>query len=123
MSRVHSVIENTFGILTARWKVIQNPLHMGAASAERIVKAIVLLHNFLKTHDDSYCPPGYVDAYEGDDIIEGLWRQQVNKPLKSHKRISSNNATKTAFESRDILMFYIKLIKEIYNADGENIVT
>lgn len=120
---MHSVIENTFGILTARWKVIQNPLHMGGASAERIIKAVVLLHNFLKCHDESYCPPGYVDAYEGDDIVEGLWRQQVTNPLKSFKRHSSNNATKNAFETRDCLMFYIKSIKEIYETNNLNIET
>ncbi|XP_065360944.1 uncharacterized protein LOC135954657 [Calliphora vicina] len=115
LAKAHSVTENAFGVLTAHWKILQSPMHMSGSSAEVIIKAIVLLHNFLKTHDDSYCPPGYVDVYEGEDVIEGIWRQHVTNPLTSHGRIAGNNATQKAFDSRDYLRYYVNAVKEMEN--------
>lgn len=104
---IQRVIENTFGILCARWRVLQSPMYMQPESAEKIFKATIVLHNFVKYHDSSYCPPDYVDRFEGDKIVKGLWRSEVLTPLTNHGRISTNNAAKSAFAIRDKLKDYI----------------
>lgn len=52
--------------MTARSKVLLSPLHIHPTSAKNSVKTAVLLHNFVKMNDGSYCPPDYVDQYQGD---------------------------------------------------------
>lgn len=107
LSRARRVIENAFGILAARWRILLSPLQMSPLSAERIVKATVLLHNFAKMHDGSYCPADYVDHYQDNNLIKGLWRQEVSNPLQAYRRNASNNASKSAFKLRDQLMNYV----------------
>lgn len=107
LSRARRVIENAFGIMTARWRILLSPLQMQPSSAESIVKATVLLHNFLKLNDGSYCPPEYVDRYEGDNVLNGLWRQEISTPLRGTGRLMSNNATRSAFMLRDQLKGYV----------------
>lgn len=110
--RLSRVIENTFGILVARWRILQNALSMNVESAEKVVKATVVLHNFVKMHDGSYCPADFTDKYQNDVVIEGLWRKEI-RPLKSCQRLSSNNASKTAFQIRDRLKHYL-FVNKIY---------
>ncbi|XP_036317872.1 protein ALP1-like, partial [Rhagoletis pomonella] len=107
LSRARRVIENAFGILACRWRILLNPLQMSPLSAEKIVKATVLLHNFLKMHDGSYCPPEYVDQEDGDSIRRGLWRSDISTPLQRARRIGSNNASQNAFKLRDDLKSYL----------------
>lgn len=103
LSRARRVIENAFGILVSRWRILLGPLNMAPESAEKIVKAAVLLHNFVKMHDATYIPADYVDQYHGEEIVHGLWRKQTSLLLKKPKRIFSNNASKDAFKLRDQL--------------------
>lgn len=106
LSRARRTIENTFGILTARWRILRQTLELNDRSAETIVQATVVLHNFLKMNDGSYCPPNYVDSIVNDTIVEGLWRQEV-RPLPSCRHVSSNNAARTAFQLRDKLKEFL----------------
>ncbi|XP_036346244.1 protein ALP1-like [Rhagoletis pomonella] len=107
LSRARRVIENAFGIMTARWRILLSPLQMHPTSAESVVKATVLLHNFLKMHDGTYCPPEFVDQYQGDNIVGGLWRQEITTPLRGTGRLMANNAARSAFNLRDQLKDYI----------------
>ena len=107
LSRARRVIENAFGISAARWRILLSPLQMHPTSAEKVVKATVVLHNFLKVHDQSYCPPDFIDRYQGDNVLKGLWREEISVPLRGHGRMMSNNASKNAFKLRDELMEYI----------------
>ncbi|XP_021709698.1 protein ALP1-like [Aedes aegypti] len=112
LSRARRTIENSFGILVARWRILKNTLFMLPDSAEKIVKACVILHNFVKRHSATeYCPPGFVDHVDNDgNIIEpGEWRTLVD-PLRSIPAASihrGNNAGRSAFQNRDILAKYV----------------
>jgi len=73
LSRARRVIENAFGILVARWRILFTTLNMLPSNADKIIKACVVLHNFLKLNDGTYCPPDYVDRYDGHRVATGLW--------------------------------------------------
>lgn len=106
LSRARRTIENAFGILTARWRILRVTMNMAPESAEMIVKACTVLHNFVKMNDGSYCPDDFTDRVVGNTVIEGLWRKQV-RPLSSVSNLGSHNAPQSAFALRDIYCDYV----------------
>ena len=100
LSRARRVIENTFGILVARWRIFRGPIICKPENVIAVVKATICQHNFMRRSDvgrqpiQRYCPPGFVDYDNGDsNIIEGAWRGQISEgaPLQPVSRIGTNN--------------------------------
>lgn len=107
LSRARRVIENAFGILVAKWRILSTTLNMLPTNADKIVKASVVLHNFVKLNDSAYITPDFVDRYDENDVlIEGLWRREVG-PLTTCRSIGSHNSSQLAFAMRDKLMEYL----------------
>jgi hypothetical protein len=113
LSLARHTIENTFGILTQRWRILRKPIVANIDMCEVIEKATVALHNFLKTkhtdmpvHQIRYCRQGYVD-YEDDngELVLGQWRTG-GTPLQSVNRLGSNNASRMIQSNRDALANY-----------------
>ena len=79
LSRARRVIKNAFGILTTRWQVFMQPMQSTVENTDRIVKAVICLHSFLRqTNSPDYCPTGLVDSYdETVTIKKGEWRRLV----------------------------------------------
>lgn len=79
LSRARRVIENSFGILAARWRIFHRPIQTAVETAENIVKAAVCLHNYLKqTSSAAYCPTGFIDSEDSTGQIQpGEWRRIV----------------------------------------------
>ncbi|KAL9871396.1 uncharacterized protein ACN427_014436 isoform 1-T2 [Glossina fuscipes fuscipes] len=106
LSRGRKTIENALGVLASRWRVLLSPIHMKPENAASVVKATVVLHNFVKMHDESYCPREYVDSEENGELKSGLWRKNT-APLRKASKLSGNNASRSAFHIRDILKNYL----------------
>lgn len=53
LSSVRKVIENAFAILVRRWQVFTGPIEMQAERVEKILKATIVLHNYIKSFDDA----------------------------------------------------------------------
>ena len=76
LSRARRVVENTFGILTNRFRVLFTTIDADAAKATSIVRACCVLHNMLLTvHDNVYLPAGFADNVLNDgNVAGGFWR-------------------------------------------------
>ena len=70
LSRARRCIENAFGIAAARWRILRRTLICTPERAEKYVKAICVLHNYMQRCEQKelaaqrmYCPPGFADSY------------------------------------------------------------
>ena len=81
LSRARRTIENTFGILAARWRLFHKPIRSTVANAEKYTLACVALHNYLRLTDNAaYCPAGFVDSTDDSGVTkEGDWRTHLNE--------------------------------------------
>ncbi|XP_025264644.1 protein ALP1-like [Camponotus floridanus] len=113
LSRCRRIIENTFGILTARWQILHKPLCMSLENSEMLFKILVCLHNFvmmgeeeLPMHIRRYCPPDYIDREENYVVQEGRWREQHSAYFKHLGRVGANRAGTVAEGLRNYLRDY-----------------
>ncbi|XP_038056501.1 protein ALP1-like [Patiria miniata] len=101
LSRARRTIENTFGILAARWRVFRRPIHANIPKVISIVKATCVLHNWLKGADQRvpgesrhYCPQNFTDAEsENGTTAPGGWRDEVTEAdgMREIQHLGSNN--------------------------------
>ena len=75
-SRSRLPIENSFGILVARWRIFESPIQAKPKNVISYVMACLCLHNYLRlTANSLYTPWGFVDiATKGGEIKPGEWR-------------------------------------------------
>ena len=87
LSRARIVINNSFGILAARWHLLRSPIIAHPKRVRLYVQAAVTLHNFLRTTEANvYCPPRYIDGEDGSGkVVDGGWRQdkETNSGMQS----------------------------------------
>lgn len=88
LSRARLVVECTFGILCARWRMYRRVIPLKPANVEACVKATCVLHNFIqKTRSDrSHCPtPSETDVPR--DGLQELTRAGTNNATTEAKRV------------------------------------
>ena len=95
MSRARRTIENTFGVMSAKWRISRKPIRASVDTVEAITKARVCLHNYLKQTDNAgYTPDGFVDSECcNTGSMEGSWGSVVGNQQCAVTSIGSNNFT------------------------------
>lgn len=102
-SRARRVVENAFGIASARWRVWRHPIEASPYMVILISKAVCVLHNFAMSHESNT-----TDTFKR--ITEIYQQEQPNKaklpPNNLHPiKFESNNkrSNKKGAELRDTL--------------------
>ena len=94
-------------------EVFDSPIKALPDKAAKNVLAAIVLHNWLRKHDDSqksyrrlYCPAWYVDYEDSNGIVhKGVWRSEVSEAgaLADITQMGSNNYPKTAEKFRALM--------------------
>lgn len=105
LSRARRTIENAFGIVAAKWRILRQPIKGSVELVEMVTKAVVCLHNYLRlTANASYLPTGFVDCEDGSgNIILGDWRSAagLNQALRDLPQLAGNRHSFNAGVLRD----------------------
>ena len=105
ISRARRVIENSFGIMAARFRIFRAPIATKVETTISITKACVALHNYLMQHSNLYCPRKFVDR---NNLKNGQWRREtgLDTGLTPYQTVHSNNYTQDSKIVRDIYCEY-----------------
>ncbi|XP_035012375.1 putative nuclease HARBI1 [Hippoglossus stenolepis] len=112
-SRALKVIENTFDILVARWKILDRSIEYNPEKAVDVVKACIALHNMLAHNDAAesltcrrYIPPNLTDnTGASGELIPGEWRSLLTRHtnLRDPGRFCCTRASNVAIAARNNL--------------------
>ncbi|XP_011202945.2 uncharacterized protein LOC105225956 [Bactrocera dorsalis] len=107
LNKAREHIENAFGILATRWRVLQTTIHASPENTEKIVLATIIIHNFLMLQNDTdYFTLELVDHTVDNEEIDGRWRENANF-LKTFQLGFSNRSSTQSFELREKLKEFI----------------
>lgn len=104
LSRARRTIENTFGILAARWRIFHTAIGTMPDNVDTIIQATVCLHKKCQ----QYCPPNYPDRDENGTFYPGEWRNEATSTsaIQDTFKMGSNNRALRAVTIRDQLKDY-----------------
>ncbi|XP_047205677.1 protein ALP1-like [Girardinichthys multiradiatus] len=92
LSRVRMVVENAFGILSARWRILLRRINLQPQRVDTLVVAACILHNFLLSPNES-------QRWLEENEASGQHLEQV-------RSMGGNRASKAAQNVRDIFNSY-----------------
>lgn len=100
LSRARHVIENVFGIMSARFRVMRKPIALNAEKTKKVVLACCALHNYLlTTNKQKYAPTQSLDRFnDRGELIPAEWRN-LGAPFQTMYSLeTSSSAPPTAKE-------------------------
>lgn len=84
LSRARRIVENSFGILVTRFRVLMNAIDMTPEKVDCVTLAACALHNWLRKTSDMYITQRCVDFEDIQQgvVIPGAWRAQLRRALE-----------------------------------------
>ena len=118
-SRARRVIENAFGILTARQRIFRKPIRGTVANVKRCTLAYPALHNYLHLTDNThYLPVGFIDSEDKDgNICRGEWRQMRCNQSGNLQRLQPVKGSRI----RQNILQIKNNLKNYLNSEGGNV--
>ena len=113
LSRARRVVENTFGILVARFGVLKSRICLSPEKIDDVVMACCVLHNFLivKT-SQQYTPQGSLDVEDPETHILETGLRPDGANIAAIAKGHTRNASTEAKRVRDLYTHY-------FNNDGK----
>ena len=93
LSRARRIVENAFGILTQRWRVYTGRLQVGPETADSVVRATCILHNYIQSTSKTV---GQNEPDDDEDEDED--GERILRPLRNLRR---NRASEESQTTRD----------------------
>ncbi|GBP12706.1 Putative nuclease HARBI1 [Eumeta japonica] len=93
LSRARRIVENAFGILVTRFRVLINAIDMTPKKIDPITLAACTLHNWLRKTSDMYITQRSVDFEDIQQgvVVPGAWRAQMRQVLEGLPLTRYNN--------------------------------
>lgn len=111
LSRARNCVENAFGLISARFRVLQSAIHLAPEKATYIVLAICILHNFLRKRGGSYISSSTFDREDNNHILQnGEWRD-TNSQLEGLQPPRNASISRLAKMNRE-------QYKDFFNNEG-----
>lgn len=106
LSRARRIIENVFGIIASKFRILRRPINLMASKVTKIVLTICVLHNFLISTNEyrsHYLHPGSVDYEDPNthEIRAGDWRDQA-APSNTFFQLNRGNRHNYAIAQKDV---------------------
>lgn len=114
LSRARRCIENAFGIMSARFRVLRSPVHLDAVKTRKLTLACCALHNFLFANDpEKYTSSSNQNQNSDDNITIALPKESMYPLEPIDDRIDGNqepsgdtNIPRNAIQVRKALETY-----------------
>lgn len=114
LSRARRCIENAFGIMAARFRVLSSPVYLDDSKTRKVTLACCALHNFLITRNSNiYITQGSIDQHSSNgNVIEGAWRRdQADHTLLPLERLGNRYISQNAIDVRNEYQAYFMSIE------------
>lgn len=114
LSRARRIIENVFGILTARFRIFHTAINVELERIEKIIQATCALHNYLMTTTrETYAPSDSLQSEEIDkDIARPGFTSESSNMMPLQRTNIGGNISNQAKEVR------LKFV-EYFNNEGQ----
>lgn len=114
LSRARRVVENAFGILSSRFRILRRPLDLDLDNVDAVVLACCALHNFLRKRVPTYISHSNIDSenIRLGTFREGDWRQ-TSAPLVSLQRSSNRQRNEDGNIVRNKFMDYFNSVGRV----------
>ena len=116
--------------MSARFRIFLKAINAYPENAQHMIKAGIVLHNFLSTNDPQYAEATFGDRLNSNgNITPGQWRNEMSQStstcFKDLAPKSGSNSSQSAKEVRDTFKRYFNSEQgsvpwqdEIVSADG-----
>jgi len=107
LSRARNCVENTFGLISSRFRLLQRAINLTPENASFAVLAICIIHNFLRKRGVSYITPTMFDKQDDMNIFKnGEWRESVNNEFPGLQYTRYKNVSTEAKINRQLHAFF-----------------
>lgn len=115
LSRARRIIENVFGIASARFRCLRRTFALAPEKVTTVVSAVCVLHNFCMSRSKTvYAPASYVDSEVNGVFRPGNWRQDSPEGLTPLAQTTNANAPTEAKEiMREFTEFFVTQVGQV----------